>query len=241
MEMSDAHARLAVGFAACAALSATLPLVGARTVPVIVRAAFAITVGPIAALHAHVAGQDSALGIAIEACTAAIVGASLGLSAAVVAGAAASAGALFDIAIIASPAGADRAPDQGAGLFATILPLGFGVAMLSSGAFTWLVTGALTTFDLAGAHVHSLNAVVALGRLLYSAVIALALPLIGAYGLSSLVAAVAARAAPKINGMLLAPSAGSAVALMMALAGVPASMAAFHRLSELAARIAHAA
>ena len=238
--MSAADARLAVGFAACAAVAATLPLAGARTVPGIVRAAFAIVLAPLAGLHVHAMSQVSPLSIAAEACGAAVGGAMLGLSAAILAGAAASAGALFDIAIAASPAGTDRVPDQGAGPFATLLPLGFGVMMFSSGAFTWLVAGVLATFDLARADVHTSNAVVALGRLMYGTAIALAFPLISAYGLSSLLAAVAARAAPKINGMLLAPSAGSVLALMMALASVPAVMAALHRLAELTARIPHA-
>lgn len=240
METTAADARIAVVFAACAALAATLPLIGARTIPSPVRAALALVLAPLAALHIHVIGH-TAMEIARGACGATIAGATIGLSAAIVASTAASIGSLFDVAIAASPVGIDMPSGENHGPFATLVPLGFGATMLSSGAFTWLVVSALMTLDHASAYGRDASFVTALGRLVYGWAIALAFPMIGAYGLSSLIAAASARAAPKINGMLLAPALSSAVALTLALAAVPVIFAAFHRLADLTARAGHAA
>jgi len=232
--------RFVAGFAACAALVTTLPVVGARSVPSIVRAALAIALAPLAAAHVHAAVNNPASHVAIEACVAALGGATMGLCAAIVAGAAASAGALLDVAIAASPAGADRASGS-SGPFAMLLTLGFGVVLLSSGGLTWLLSSFVALFDTANGHAHAAALVVALGRVAYDAAIAAALPLLGACGVSSLVAAAAARAAPRINGMLLAPALSSPLALAVALAAVPGLFVLLHRLAGLTVRLAQAA
>ena len=239
MDTTIADARLAIGLAACAALAATLPLIAARAVPSPVRAAFAIVVAPLAATHVHPVGS-SPTDVAFAACSAALAGATIGLSAAIVAGVAAAAGALFDVAIAASPAGFDASSRDNHGPLATLLSLAFAGVMISSGAFTRLIAGALEMLAHVNAYGRNAGFVFALGRVIFGWAIGLAFPMIAAYALSSLVAAITARAAPRINGMLLAPALSSAAGLTIALASTPLLVTTFMRLAELSLRAGHA-
>ena len=220
-----------VAFAGCAVFVATLPLAASRGVPAIVRGALALAIAPMAANSLPLAGLDAIS----QAGANMAVGAVVGLSTAVISGAAAAAGGLLDTAIGAPPAGLDRVFGQNAGPFAVLVPLMFAVALCSSGGLTTLIAGFVAACSVA-ARVH-LTGVSALGNLIFATAVAIALPALGAHAIATFIAGFTARVVPRINGMLLAPGVGFGLALLVATAGVPALLLAISHLAHLAARV----
>jgi flagellar biosynthesis protein FliR len=226
-----------VAFAGAAALAATMPLAGSRAVPSFVRAGLALSVAPLAA--AQVAPLSSPSETAWQVVLAAAFGATAGLSAAIVAGSASAAGALVDGAIAAPPAGFDRVFGHSAGPFATLLPLAFAFVFSGSGAMTFLIAAFLAALRSASTHVAGVGVSI-LGNTLFVDALVLSLPLLGAQALATIVSGVAARVAPRVNGMLLAQPLASMLGLVAAIVGIPAMLVALVRIAAVAARAAHA-
>lgn len=225
----------AVAFAGATAFSATIPLGPARQVPAIVRVALALSITPMAA---HAGAFDGSTGeIAMHACTAAAAGASVGMTASIIAGTAGSAGALIDNALTGGPGNASDSSGRGGGAFTLLLPLVLANALCGSGALAWLIAEFATFAARVAIHVTAESST-ALSRAAFDAAIILALPPLLAHALATLVAGITARVAPRINGMLLAPALGSPFTLLVVLAGVPAM---FALMRHVAAGAVHAA
>lgn len=233
--MHSAEGVFAVAFAGAAAFAATVPLGAARHVPSIVRAGLALSIAPLAAAHASASGATMS-DVGLQACIAAASGASVGIGASIIAGAAGSAGTLVDRALSAGPGNAGDVGPQGVGPFGLLLPLVFANVMCSSGALAWLMGGLSTLSDLQ-LHVTG-EAVASLAGAAFESAAVLAAPPLFAHALATLVAGIAARVAPRINGTLLAPALGSPFALLVVLAAVPST---FSLMRQIASSAAHAA
>src|SRR5579863_10508277 len=138
----------ALGFARAAAFAAAMPLGRSRSVPRVARVAIAVALAPLFAQHeSHiVAGVDDLASLARAALLNALQGASVGLCATIVAGAAAAAGELFDAAIASQTLPVrDVFGESGpiAGLSATL----FGWFLMGLGGFERLVTACIPGSD----------------------------------------------------------------------------------------------
>jgi flagellar biosynthesis protein FliR len=224
-----------VAFAGSAAFAALLPLAGARAVPPVVRLALALAIAPLVA--ARLGAEPRTGDLLAEALEFAVLGGATGLGASIVAGSAAAAGALIDGALGASAGGSDRIFGQGAGPFGALAPLAFAYVMTSSGALTWLIAGYTASASALAAHFAPPMAM-ALGRTLFAAAAAVALPALCAHALAALVAGIIARLTPRVNGMLLAPALGSMLVLCVVLAGAAALFSLMNELARLTVRAA---
>jgi type III secretory pathway component EscT len=235
--VETAHPAFVLALAGSTAFAATLPLAGARHVPGIVRGALALSIAPLAANTAttDVAWTAMAGGVAIPACIAAAVGTSVGLTASIIAGSAASAGALFDQALAGGPSNSNDASQQNSGPFSMLLPLVAANAWCSSGALAWFVAGFAGHFTALAIHISSAGAAGAI-RTAFHLTLALSLPPVFAHAVATLIAGFAARVAPRVNGMLLTPAIASPLALIVAIVGVPATFALMRQMAAIAAR-----
>jgi flagellar biosynthesis protein FliR len=234
MEGPLGEAGFAVAFAGSAALASTLPLAGARHVPGLARAALALSITPLAA---HGLGGETIGDAGVHACLAAVGGASAGMAASILAGAVVSAAALIDQALTAGPGLGVDVSGQGAGPFSVLLPLLFANVLCQSGAFGWLLAAYAAhsaTVKILVSHVF----VAGLARTALQAALTLALLPLCAHALATLLAGIAARVAPRVNGLLLAPALGSPMSLLVVLASVPATFAVLKRIADEAARAA---
>jgi flagellar biosynthesis protein FliR len=232
---SDSAGVFAVAYAGSASFAAMLPLAGARAVPPIVRLALALAMAPLVAARL---GEGPRMGdLLAGAMAAAALGSASGLSANIIAGAAAAAGALIDGALGAPAGGSERIFGQTAGPFGTLVPLGFAFMMTSSGALTWLVAGYAASVGVLAEH-FSPSVLAALGQTLFASAVTIALPALCAHAVATLVAGVIARLAPRVNGMLLAPALGSLLVLCVILGGATALFIHMAELSRLAVRAA---
>ena len=220
-------------FARAAAFAASVPLGASGAIPNAVRAVLAIGLTPAIVSHVEagarrdVAPED----IAINA----LVGIAFGLAATVVAAAVSSAGALLD-ATLASAAviGRDPLGGSGGGPMARLYSLAFGVAFFSSGAMTHLCERFASAAPAAAAGIDAASAV-ALVRACFASALSLAAPAIVAQLLGTIVAAFTARAAPRVNGLMLSSPLVSALLLVMVLAAAPTTMAGIAALARAAA------
>ncbi|HEV2908545.1 MAG TPA: flagellar biosynthetic protein FliR [Candidatus Eremiobacteraceae bacterium] len=228
-----------MALAGSTAFAAVLPLAGARHVPGIVRAALALSIAPLAADSATIdtAWAATGGGVTIPACIAAATGTSVGLTASIIAGSAASAGALFDQALAGGPASSNDASQQGSGPFSVLLPLVAANAWCGSGALGWLVAGFAGHFTALAVHATAAGAVDAI-RTAFHLTLALALPPVFAHAVATLIAGLASRVAPRVNGMLLTPAIASPLALIVAIVGVPATFALMRHMVAIAAHAA---
>lgn len=228
-----------VALAGSTAFAATLPLAGAKHVPGIVRAALALSITPLAADTAttDAAWATVAGGVTIPACIAAATGTSVGLTASIIAGSAASTGALFDQALAGGPSNSYDATQQGSGPFSVLLPLVAANAWCSSGALAWFVAGFAGHFTALAIHTGSAAASAAI-RTAFHLTLALSLPPVFAHAVATLIAGLAARVAPRVNGMLLTPAIASPLALIAAIVGVPAMFALMRHMAAIAAHAA---
>jgi flagellar biosynthesis protein FliR len=219
-------------------------LAGSRAVPAIVRLALALAVAPLAEPKFNGASPSGPLS---EFVLAAGFGAATGLGASIVAGAAAAAGGLIDSALAGGVTVPDRVFGQSAGPFGVLVQMAFAVAMTSSGALTWLIaayayaSSALVTTGVSvemSRHAQHIDAssVGALGRTVFSAALAIALPALCAHSLGALLAGIVARLTPRVNGMLLAPALGSMLVLAVTAAGAFGMFFAMIELARLMVR-----
>jgi flagellar biosynthesis protein FliR len=226
----------AAAFCGCAALAATLPLVGSGTVPAFVRIALALTLSSLL-VPSH-APATAALGepawaqaFFLRAPLLVGLGAACGLCAALVANAAAAAGAAIDVAIAAPPTGGAKLSGTSLGPFGSLYSLGYGAAMFGTGAATRLIG---LFVEAAHASVHPalhLSGLIALASAGFQAALALAAPALFAQALGTIAAAVMSRVAGRSNGMLTASAIGVLLVMVTVLAG---SRSLFPALAELA-------
>ncbi len=219
-------------FARAAAFSATAPLVRARGVPAPLRPALAI------ALMAAVAAREPASAEArfdiMRCATEALIGVAFGGAASIVAAAASVAGSMIDATLSAHAL--DREPLFGAGdgPFARLYGLAFAWSLLATGAFTQLCA----RFATASAAVSirgDLPSLVSLVRLSTEAALSLAAPAIVGQMTATLIAAAVARAAPRVNGLVLASPLTTCVVLLTLLGGLSQTLPFLVRLASAAA------
>ncbi len=118
-----------------------------------------------------------------------------------------------------------------------LLPLTFANVMCQTGVLGWLLA-AYTAHSAALTVLASHIVVAGLARTALQAALMLALLPLCAHALATLLAGVAARVAPRVNGMLLAPAFASPLALLVVLAGVPSTFALLGNIAAAAARAA---
>lgn len=224
----------AVAFAGSAAFAALLPLAGSRAVPAIVRLALALAIAPLVA--ARLGAEPRTDELLVQALGVTALGGAVGLGASIVAGAAAAAGALIDGALGASASGSERIFGQGAGPFGQLAPLAFAFVMTNNDALTWLIAGYTAAGSLA-AH-FALPVTAALGRTLFAAALAVALPALCAHAFAAVAAGIVARLAPRVNGIVLAPALGSVLVLCVMFAGTTALFDLMNWISRLVVRAA---
>jgi flagellar biosynthesis protein FliR len=111
--------------------------------------------------------------------------------------------------------------------------LAFAVLFLSTGAMTHLCSRFVEASSM-GAHLMSARAAVALVATSFEASLDIAAPAIAAQVIATLASAVTARAAPRINGLMLASPAATVAVLFAALAGVGPALHALVALASLA-------
>jgi flagellar biosynthetic protein FliR len=232
----DVPGVFAAAFAGSAAFAALLPLAGSRAVPAVVRLALALAIAPL--VVAHLGAEPRTDHLLVQALGAIALGSAIGLGASIVAGSAAAAGALIDGALGASSIGSERIFGQGAGPFGQLAPLAFACVMTNSGALTWLVAAYTASAGSLAQHFTAPESA-ALGRTLFAAALAVALPALCAHAFGALAAGIVARLSPRVNGILLAPALGSVLVLCVLLAGTTALFDLMRELSRLVVHAAH--
>ena len=216
-------------FVRCSAFAATVPIAGSGAIPAVVRGAIALSlVMPVAQHLPRAAVADP---VSIVACVEyALVGATFGLAASVVASAAAAAGGLIDTVLASQAIGREPVFGGGSGPFGRLYSFAFATVFLSSGAMTHLCER-FATASASMAVPSTLHGIVSLFTAASRSAIALASPAIAAQLLGCAVASVAGRAAPRINSMMLTSPATFTIVLLSLIA---ASSVTFARLWSLA-------
>jgi flagellar biosynthesis protein FliR len=202
-----------VAFVRAAAFAATAPLAGSGVVPKIVRGALALVLTPAIAATAacpRFAGGADLWPACIEN---AVVGLAFGVTASAVAAAATAAGGLADAAIASQAVGREAVFGGESGPIARLYALGFALAFFATGSMTHLCarfveasSGLVVAPTVLGA--------AALARFSLESSLGIAAPSIAAQLLATSIAAFVARAAPRINGMMLASPASAAIVLL---------------------------
>ena len=200
-------------FVRASAFAATAPVAGSGAVPRIVRGALALTIAP--ALVERLAHDRSAAAWPDQA----IGGAAFGVAAAMVAAAVSAAGSVIDSSMAMRPFGRDSVFGGQQGPLGRLYSLAFAAMFLSTGAMTHLCSR-LVDASSSTLHVLSVRAAVALVAKSFEASLDIAAPAIAAQLIATLATATAARAAPRINGLMLASPAATVVVLVVVLAGV---------------------
>ena len=218
-------------FARASAFAATAPLAGSGAVPNTVRAALALTLTY--AVAAHLGGRPFQGTVEAAFIENAVVGAAFGIGAAGLAAAAASAGSIVDGILASRIVGREPVFGGAAGPFSHLYSLGFATAFIGSGAMT-RVCERFAAASSATVFTPTINGAAALGRASLESALDIAAPAILAQLLGTIVAAVAARAAPRINGLALSSPLVTVLLLLMLLAGVPATFAKLVALARIA-------
>jgi len=215
------------------AFAATVPIAGSGAIPAIVRGAIALSlVLPVAQ---HVPRASAADPVSIIACIEnALVGASFGLAASVVASAAAAAGGIIDTVVASQAIGREPVFGGGNGPFGRLYALAFAVLFMNSGA----MTHCCERFAAASASLElplTLHGIAALFTAASRSAVGLASPAIAAQLLGSAVASVAGRAAPRINAMMLTSPMTFSVVLLSLIAAASVTIARLWSLARLSA------
>lgn len=219
----------AVAFARACAFSATAPLAGSGGVPKALRVVLALALTP--AVLPHVLAGDSWQLAALEN---ALIGCSFGIAAAAVAAAGAGAGSLVDGVLASKVIDREAVFGGDGGPFARLFALAFAGVFLASGAMTNMCerfTSASSDVLL----VPTLHGAASLARASFSAALALAAPALVAQCLGTVIAAAAARAAPRINGLMLSSPVVAVLLLMSMLAAAPSTLTHLIALARAAA------
>jgi type III secretory pathway component EscT len=206
---------LAGALAASSAFAATVPWFASGAIPATVRAALALTLTPLLAGRMQASHVHAPL-LAVLA-SGALVGASFGFTAAMLAAGAAAAGGAIDNAL-ASPLGADRTALT-RGPLAHLYQVAFSAVFFGSGGFDVLVERFAAGYLSVPANIASMHALVVLADSSMRASLTLAGPSLCAQALATVLAGLFARALPQVNGMLLAAPLASAAVLFTLTAG----------------------
>lgn len=201
-----------------------MPLGRARAVPRIVRVVLAAALAPIFAERIAYADAGAIRfdTFASSALLNALEGAACGICATVVAGAAAAAGQLFDAAL-ASQSIPARDVFENAGPISALAAALFGWLFMGTGAFDNLVT-ICSAMPLGIPDVHT---AAALGEAFFRIALAAGAPALAAQSFATVVAALIARMAPRINGLFLGAPIGATLtigALVIGCGGFVAAM-----------------
>jgi len=220
------------------AFAATAPLGGSGSIPRAVRAVLALALTPAVVTHVPVADHPAAIDSASTSsaiASEAFVGAAFGLTAAMVAATASSAGSLID-ATLASAVVVSREAvfGGGGGPIARLYSLAFAAAFFGTGAMTHLCERFVTASSDA-AIVPTVQGAVGLVRASFDASIGLAAPAIVAQLLGTIVAATASRAAPRVNGLMLSSPLVSVLLLLSLIAAAPSTLSLVVALARAAA------
>ncbi|HET9342604.1 MAG TPA: flagellar biosynthetic protein FliR [Candidatus Eremiobacteraceae bacterium] len=200
-------------FVRASAFAATAPIVGSGAVPRIVRGGLALTIVPVLAERLP---HDRGLAAWPEQ---AIVGAAFGVAAAMVAAAVSAAGSVIDSSMATRPFGRDSIFGGQQGPLGRLYSLAFAAIFLSSGAMTHLCSR-LVDASSSAMHVMSVRGAATLVAESFEASLDIVAPAIAAQLIATLATAMAARAAPRINGLMLASPAATMAVLVVVLAGV---------------------
>jgi len=215
-------------FVRASAFAATVPIAGSGAVPRIVRGALALTLTPpVLTTLQNASGSPQWI-------EAVIVGAAFGTAAAMVASAASAAGSLVDSALAMRPFDHDGVFGGAQGPLGRVFSLAFAMLFLSTGTMTHLCSRfveASSTID----HVISVRGAVALAKASLEVSLDIAAPALAAQVIATLASATAARAAPRINGLMLASPAAMVAVLVVVVAGTVQSFRALVALATLAA------
>lgn len=215
-------------FARASAFAATAPIAGSGAVPRIVRGALALTLAPAVIASARHGESVTTWPEGL------VVGATFGVTAAVVASAASAAGSLIDSSMTMRPFGHDSIFGGEQGPLGRVLSLAFATVFLSTGAMTHLCSRFVEASSSTG-HVMSAYGAVALVTASFDASLDIAAPSIAAQLIATLASATAARVAPRLNGLMLASPAATAAVLVVVLAAVVPVFRALTALASLAA------
>ena len=211
-------------FVRASAFAATAPVVGSGSVPRIVRGALALTIAPTLVERLE---HDPSVAPWPEQ---ALVGAAFGVAAAMVAAAVSAAGSVVDSSMAMRPFGRDSVFGGQQGPLGRLYSVAFAAIFLSTGAMTRLCSR-LVDASSSTVHVLSVRGAVALVAASFGASLDIAAPAIAAQLIATLATATAARAAPRINGLMLASPAATVAVMVVVLAGVAP---AFHELVAVA-------
>jgi flagellar biosynthesis protein FliR len=233
MTIAPDLARAVAALARASSFAAAAPLSGSIAVPRVARAVLAIVLAPAISAHVAAVGGDGPALLAAVLRNA-LIGAAIGMSAAAVASAATGAGGAIDAAIASQAVGRESVFGSGAGPVGRLFSLGFAVAMFSTGSFATLCGRVVVAQD-AWLRTFALAGCVAVVRDAFEGALAIAVPALAAQLLAITVAAFVSRAAPRINGLMLASPATAALVLITLAAGVAGVVMRFDGLARFAA------
>jgi flagellar biosynthesis protein FliR len=213
----------ALGFARAAAFAAAMPLGRARSVPRVARVAVAVALAPLFAQHVTYPNADvnDLAALTQAALFNALQGAAVGLCATVIAGAAAAAGELFDTCIASQTLPVrDVFGESGpvAGLCATL----FGWFLMEAGGFERLVSACISGPD----ETPHVRTIALLGTAFLQIALSAGAPALAAQAFATIVAALIARMAPRINSLFLGAPIASLLAFCALVIGSAALVAA---------------
>jgi flagellar biosynthesis protein FliR len=211
----------AAAFARASAFAATAPLAGSGAVPKALRAVLAIVLTPAIVPHVSLGSADVRLDVA--ALENATIGAAFGLAAATIASAASSAGAIVDAALASTVVQREVVFGGAGGPFARTFALAFAVMFLGSGALTH-VCERFVSASSDSSIVPTLRGAEMLVRASFTNALWFAGPALVAQLLGTIVAASAARAAPRVNGLMLSSPLITSLLLLSMLAAAPPAM-----------------
>jgi len=225
-----AAAPMLAALARSMAFVATVPLAGSGAVPKTVRAALALILTPLVAARMPESPATGVGNVVLSCAGAAAAGAALGLGASIIASAAAAAGGMIDAAMASQAVGREAVFGGGGGPFGRLYALGFAWAFAASGALTALCARFVDASAAVWWMPSRSDALLAI-RPCVEAALVLAAPAIVAQFVATAIAATVARVAPRVNGMMLASPASTALILLVLLAAAPVTLARFSQLA----------
>jgi flagellar biosynthesis protein FliR len=225
-----------LAFGRASAFAATAPLAASGAVPKLVRASLGLVLTFVVATHMAHVGACGARPSGLAFATNAAVGFSFGIAASAVAAAASAAGSMIDAAMASQALGREAVLGGSGGPFARIFALGFALAFFATGSMAYLCRRFVDASSAVPA-TPSIAHVADLAKASTEAALAIAAPAICAQVLATIVAAFVARAAPRINGLMLASPAASALVLIGLFAAAPEVLAHLAALARAASNI----
>ena len=224
-------------FARASAFAVTAPLAASGAVPKTVRASLALVLMMVVATRFVHDGSCDQSSNGVSFAANAIVGFSFGIAASALAAAASAAGTLIDAAMAAQAIGREVVLGGSGGPIARVFALGFAFAFFATGSMTHLCGRFV---EMSGA-LPAMPTIANAGELAMAstkAALDIAAPAICAQVLATIVTAFIARAAPRVNGLMLASPAAAALVLLGLLSAAPVVLAHLAALARAASDVA---